>query len=76
MQLKCDASNVSLGACLEQVYDKKTEVLGYFSRSLQDAQRRYSTYDLELLSAYNSVKYFEDMLLDNILLFSKIIKAW
>ena len=64
LQLKCDASNVSLGACLEQVYDKKTEVLGYFSRSLQDAQRRYSTYDLELLSVYNSVKYFQHMLLD------------
>ena len=64
LQLKCDASNVSLGACLEQVYDQKTEVLGYFSRSLQDAQQRYSTYDLELLSVYNSVKYFEHMLLD------------
>ena len=64
LQLKCDASIVSLGSCLEQVYHEKTEVLGYFSRSLQDAQQRYSTYDFELLSVYNSVKYFEHMSLD------------
>ena len=31
LQLKYDASIVSLGACLEQVYDEKTKVLGYFS---------------------------------------------
>ena len=64
LQLKCDASNVSPGACLEQVYDEKTEVLGYFSTSLQDAQQRYSTYDLELLSVCKSVKYLEHMLLE------------
>ena len=64
LQLKSDASNVLLGACLEQVYDEKAEVLRYFSRSLQDAQRRYSTCDRELLSVYNSVKCFEHMLLD------------
>ena len=62
--LKCDATNVSLGACLEQVYDDKTEVLGYFFKSLQDPQKRYSTYDLKLLSVFSSVKYFEYMLLD------------
>ena len=31
LQPKYDASIVSLGACLEQVYDEKTKVLGYFS---------------------------------------------
>ena len=64
LQLKCDATNVSSGACLEQVYDDKTEVLGYFFKSLQDPQKRYSTYDLKLLSVFSSVKYFEYMLLD------------
>ena len=56
LQLKCDARNVSLDACLEQVYDEKTEVQGHFSRSMQDAQLRYSIYDLELLSVYSSVR--------------------
>ena len=64
LQLKCDASNVSLGAFLEQIYDEKTEVLRYFSRGLQNAQQRYSTYDLELLSVYNPSNTFEHMLFD------------
>ena len=55
---------MALGAVLEQVYDGKIEPLGYFSKSLQGAQTRYSTFDLELLRVYLSVKHFEHMLLD------------
>ena len=62
--LKCDASGVALGAVLEQSYDGKVETLGYFSKALQGAQTRYSTYDLELLGVYLSVKHFEHLLLD------------
>ena len=57
-QLKCDASDVSLAACLEQVYDKKLKSW------VQGAQRKYSTNDHELLGVYNNVKYFEHILLD------------
>ena len=64
LQLKTDASATSLGGVLEQIYDDKIEVLGYYSESLTDAQKHYSTYDLELLSVYSNVKYFEYMLLD------------
>ena len=64
LQLKSDASGVAVGAILEQVYDNTVEVLGYFSKALHGAQLRYSTYDLELLSVYLSVKYFEYMLFD------------
>ena len=58
LQLKTDASATSLGSVLEQLYDNKIEVLGYYSKSLTDAQKHYSTYDLELLSVYSNVKYF------------------
>ena len=64
LQLKTDASNLGLGAVLEQVFDDTTEVLGYFSKSLTETQRKYSTYDLELLSIFSAVKHFEYMLLD------------
>ena len=47
LRLKTDASNTSLGGVLEQIYDNKVEVLGFFSKSLTDTQKRYSTYDLE-----------------------------
>ena len=62
--LKTDASDVSLGAILEQVYEDKSKVIGYYSKALTSAQRNHSTYDLELLSVYGSVKYFEYLLLD------------
>ena len=62
--LRTDASNIALGAILEQTIDDNTEVLGYFLKTLTDAQRHYSTYDLELLSVYSAVKYFEHTLLD------------
>ena len=53
LQLKRDASNLDLGVVLEQVFDDTTEVLGYFSKSLTETQRKYSTYDLELLSIFS-----------------------
>ena len=56
LSLRTDASNIALGAILEQTIDNNTEVLGYFSKTLTDAQRHYSTYDLELLSVYSAVK--------------------
>ena len=55
---------MALGAVLEQVYDGKIELLGYFSKSLQGAHTRYSTFGLELLSVYLSVKHLNHMLLD------------
>ena len=64
LQLKKDASATSLDGVLEQIYDDKIEVLSCYSKSLIDAQKHYSTYDLELLSVYSNVRYFEYMLLD------------
>ena len=64
LQLKTDASATSLGGVLEQIYDNKIEALGYYSKSLTNAQKHYSAYDLELLNVYSNVKYFEYMLLD------------
>ena len=64
LSLHTDASNVALGAILEQAVAGKTEVLGYFSKTLNDTQRRYSTYDLELLAMLSAVKYFEYMFMD------------
>ena len=62
LQLKTDASATSLGGVLEQIYDNIIEVLGYYSKSLKDVQKHYSTYDLELLSVYSNVKYVEYVL--------------
>ena len=64
LELKTDESATSFGGVLEQIYYNKIEVLGNYSKSLTDAQKHYSTYDLKLLSVYSNIKYFEYMLLD------------
>ena len=45
LQLKTDASATSLGNVLKQIYDDKIEVLGYYSKSLTDAQKHGSQSD-------------------------------
>ena len=64
LSVRTDASGTAIGAILEQQVDDNTEVLGYFSKTLTATQRKYSTYDLELLAMHAAVKYFEYMLLD------------
>ena len=51
-------------AILKQQADDGTEVLGYFSKILTNTERKYSIYDLELLSTYGTVKYSVCKLLD------------
>lgn len=56
------ASDIAVGASLQQVRDSILEPLGFFSKKLSKAQSNYSTYDRELLAAYSAVKYFRYML--------------
>lgn len=58
LRLSTDASNVAVGAVLEQKVRDQWQPLGFFSRKLSDAQSRYSTYDRELLAAFLAAKHF------------------
>lgn len=62
LALMVDASNIAVGAVLQQVVNDNFQPLGFYSERLTDAQRKYSTYDRELLSAYKAVKHFRHML--------------
>ena len=53
-----DALDIAVGAVLQQVADGQWQPVGYFSRKLSPTERRYSTYDRELLAMYLSVKHF------------------
>ena len=65
LRLYTDASTVAMGAILAQKLPDNTEqALAYFSKALNDTQRRYSVFDLELLAVHSAVKHFEHMLLD------------
>lgn len=60
--LHVDASNYAVGAALQQLNDNHLEPLGFFSKRMTDTQKRYSTYDRELLGIYQAIKHFKHMI--------------
>jgi len=65
LRLYTDASFVAIGGVLVQkLPDNSEQALAYFSRALNDTQKKYSVFDLELLAVFSAVKHFEHMLLD------------
>lgn len=58
LRLCTDASNVAVGAALEQEHGGTWQPLGFFSRKLSATLARYSTYDRELLAAYLATQHF------------------
>lgn len=63
LSILTDASDVSIGAVLQQRANETTqwEPLAFFSKKLNQAQRKYSPYDRELLAVYEAIKYFRHM---------------
>lgn len=56
--LFADASNSCVGAVLQQYIDGQWHPLGYFSRKLNETQKKYSTYDRELLAIFLAMEHF------------------
>lgn len=61
LSLMTDASDFSIGAVLQQKENGIWRPLGYFSKRLTESQKKYCTYDKELLAIYSSIVYFRDM---------------
>ncbi len=53
-----DVSDTAIGGVIHQQKDGKTELLAFFSRKLSATEKKYSTYDRELLAIYTSVRHF------------------
>lgn len=60
--LHVDASNYAVGAVLQQISNGHLEPLGFYSKRMTDTQKRYSTYDRELLGIYQAIKHFRHMI--------------
>ena len=58
LRLITDASDVATGGVLEQLVGGHWQPLEFFSKKLNDAQRKYSTFDRELLALYLAVQHF------------------
>ena len=70
LYLVTDASNIAIGAVLEQCNNGHRQPLGFFSRKLNAPQRNYSTFDRELLAVHSAIRHFRHMAL------SKPSDAW
>lgn len=62
LALYVDASDTAVGAALHQLIDDDLQPLGFYSKKLTDAQRKYSTYDRELTAMFQGVRHFRYML--------------
>ena len=59
-QIVCDASNMGIGAVLEQLDDNGVPyTIAYWSKTLNSAQRNYHTPERELLAVIESIKQFK-----------------
>ncbi|KAG7556813.1 Reverse transcriptase domain [Arabidopsis suecica] len=61
-EIMCDASDYAVGAVLGQRIDKKLHVIYYASRTLDEAQGRYSTTEKELLAVVFAFEKFRSYL--------------
>ena len=58
----CDASGKGIGAILSQDFDGKEHVISYYSRSLTNAEQKYTTLERECLALIDSIKHFKQYL--------------
>ena len=58
LHLHVDASSEAVSGALHQVVDGVLQPLAFFSRKLNPAQFRYSTFAKELTAMYLAIKYF------------------
>ena len=57
-----DASDIAIGAVLQQHLNGQWCPLAYFSRKLSPTEQRYSTFDRELLAVYCAIRHFRHFL--------------
>ena len=62
LALTTDASNIAIGAVLEQRGPRGWEPLAFYSAKLQPNQREWPPYDRELLAAFKGTRHFKPML--------------
>ena len=56
--LTTDASDIGIGACLEQHTERGWQPISFFSKKLKKNEQKYSTFDRELLALYEAVRHF------------------
>ena len=65
-KISVDASDSALGAELSQRHEGIWRPIAFFSKKLSPTQRRYSTFDRELLAIHSAIKHFRCCLEGNV----------
>lgn len=60
--LTTDASDIAVGAVVEQLVENVWQPLAFFSRKLRDNECKYSVFDRELLALYLATRHFRFLL--------------
>ncbi|KAF0021415.1 hypothetical protein F2P81_026332 [Scophthalmus maximus] len=60
--INSDASDYAVGAVYEQWVGGAWQPLAFFSRQLLPSERKYSTFDRELLGLYLGIRHFRSLL--------------
>eukprot|EP00794_Sanderia_malayensis_P001258 gene1258-biopygen485 len=60
--LMADASNLAVGAVLQQHIDGQWKPISFFSKRLEPAETKYSTFGRELLAVYLAIRHFRHCL--------------
>ncbi|CAH8821790.1 unnamed protein product, partial [Trichobilharzia szidati] len=58
LSISVDASDTAIGAVLQQLVNNEWQPLAFFSRRLQVAETKYSTFGRELLAMYCAIRHF------------------
>ena len=53
-----DASDIALGAVLQQYVNNSWQPISFFSKKMKSAETKYSTFDRELLAVYLAIRHF------------------
>ena len=64
----CDASDYAVGAVLGQRKDKKPHVIYYASKTLNEAQKNYTTTEKELLAVVFALDKFRSYLVGSLVI--------
>ena len=78
LKLYADASQNAMGVCfgVASLPDHSEQALAYYSKALNDCQKRYAVFHQKLLAAFSAVKHFECFCLIDISQLSLTIFHW
>ena len=59
ISISADASDIAVGAVLQQELEGTWQPIAFFSRKLDKTQQHYSAFDRELFAAYAAIRHFQ-----------------